>query len=197
MSNNKKYYFYSSNQLTIEQILSIVNRDYPSQIINYKQYNDEYIELSLLNNNSTIRFYSSDYCDDLDMNLTPYTFELHGDLTILLILFRELGILFYDDGYSTEVEYLDEIMDNKHYDAILRKYIVDCMIHYEIIKSENDINKKLYNNKHTFCNEYVYDEAKYKQINRITMKLRKKRINLIIEKIKEFIKNIFKTKKRG
>ena len=185
-----RYYFYNNRDLTIRQILSQVNRDYPIPIINSK-IGGNYISLSLHEHKSKIRIITSDDDNILSIDSVPLSFEVIGYMTILSILFNELGILFYDDNYIYEVEYFDEVNDNKYYDAVLRGYIVECMAHHGIIKSEDDINNKLYNNKGVFCNPYLLDKAKYVQIKRISSKLKRKQFTLIIEKIKMFFKNLF------
>lgn len=188
---NKKFYFYSSNFLTIESIVSIVNRNYPRNILNAFAYED-HIKLILDDSYTVLKLLPCDTKDSIKIYDIPFKFEIDGDdMRILAVLFSEVGLLFYDEDYKESIEFLDEEKDRRYYDILLREYITNCMIHYGVIKSMDDINEKLYGNSHRFYNEYEVDKAKYIQIKRIESELKKTKIAIFFNKIKRFFKKLF------
>lgn len=189
-----KYYFYQENLSPIKEIVLAINKHYPIPILNCEIYSQEYIKLSLLSHDSEIILKREDYEGDLFEWTIPAIFEINGDMTILSLLFNELGILFYDEAYKEEIKYLNEDIDFKYCDVIIRKYIIECMMHHGIIKSENDINSILYNNKEVFCNVFLLDKARFYQVRKIEKELKKKKNKLLLVKIKAFFSKLFTTK---
>ena len=107
-------------------------------------------------------------------------FEVIGDdFTILKYLFEKYGLIFYSDEYKELVEYLDEYGDFEYYDHIVRKHIVETMIHYGIVTDISVFGEK-------FFNPYIIHDANILRYKRMRRDLIWCKIKLFFKKILNF-----------
>ncbi len=135
-------------------------------------------EITLSYGNSKIKLLPKEG-DTFISTMEPFRcFEIIGDdLTIIKYLFEKYGLMFYSDEYKELVEYLDEEKDSDYYDQIIRKHIVETMVHYGIVSEIGVFGEK-------FFNPYTIHDAnilRYKRMRR----------DLLWCKIKLFFKKIF------
>ena len=107
-------------------------------------------------------------------------FEVIGeDFTILKYLFEKYGLMFYSDEYLELVEYLDEEKDFEYYDHIVRKHIVETMVHYGMVTEIGVFGEK-------FFNPYIIHDANILRYKRMRRDLLWCKIKLFFKKILNF-----------
>lgn len=166
---NKRFVFYKPkiniNILKNDNFIHMSTDSFSEEIV--LTYENSSIRLLSQNNNTYIT------------TLEPFgQFEIIGyDLSILKYLFEKYGLMFYSDEYVELVEYLDKEKDSVYYDQIIRKHIVETMVHYGIVTETGVFSGK-------FFNPYIIHDAnilRYKRMRR----------DLLWCKIKLFFKKIF------
>ena len=106
-------------------------------------------------------------------------------IEVLKYLFDEYGLMFYDGEYTDVVSFLDQDKDYKLYDAVLRNYTLECLLHYGIIDENDPLNNMLYN-------ESALEYAHIKRYRRMLLKLQWLKIKRFFLRLIVKIKNVFK-----
>lgn len=135
-------------------------------------------EITLSYGNSKIKLLPKEG-DTFITTMEPFRcFEVIGDdLTILKYLFEKYGLMFYSDEYKEMVEYLNDEKDFEYYNQIIKKHIVETMVHYGVVTDISVFGEN-------FFKPYIIHDAN-------VLRYKRMRRDLLWCKIKLFFKKIF------
>ena len=183
-----RYYFYALNPLSISNItdneLDIsVENSFSGEII--VKFGESAIKLLPKD--------GAEYISTLD-NLYLFEIVTPNDLSILRYLYVKYRLLFYDDEYVSIVNFLKKSNEPEIYDNTLREYVVDCMLHYGIVKDIKEINYDIMGDERVnFFNLYYVHMGMHIKLKRMRRELLFTKIKMcykgIVEKIKNIIRN--------
>lgn len=178
--SKKTFYFYT-NDVKIKEVLNDVKIKLSTDSFDTQielKYGDGGIILFPSNNTTFVtvleRFGKFQLIDE-------------NKIEVLKYLFDEYGLMFYDGEYTDVVSFLSEDGDSILYNAVLRNYVLDCLLHYGIINERHPLNKELYN-------ETAIEMAHIKRYRRMLLKLQWLKIKRFFLRLIVKIKNVFKGK---
>lgn len=184
-----RYFFYTLNPIKISDLsnneLTISVKDsFDSEII--VSYKNSSIKLVPDNGVSFISTMDEIKCFEI---LTP------EDLSVLKYLYIHNNVLFYDEGYKLNIEYLDPQKEEIIYNNTLREYISDCMLHFGIVKDIKEINKHIMGDERNhFFNTYYIHVGMRERLKRMRRELFLLRIKNFFNNIRNIIFKILKIK---
>ena len=182
-----RYYFYSLNPLSVSDIMDneldiSVKNSFNTEI--FIKFGDSVIKLTPND--------GAEYISTLD-KLHSFEIVTPDDLSILRYLYVKYGLLFYDDEYISIVNFLNKDKEPEIYDNTLREYIVDCMLHYGIVRDINEINRDIMGDERVnFFNLYYVHMGMHIKLKRMRRELLFTKIKIYFNGIKSKLKSIFR-----
>ena len=182
MINSNTITFFNAENKTINDIINASNNDL--YIIND---NEKYF---LVHKKSGSAILLPNKIEN-EVGDTPFNYlsvHIYEDIRILRYLFKYYNILFFDDAFESQVEFLDKIKDKKYWENERNLYSIELMMHYGVIRDIPEFEKTLNIKYKIFVDETLLEKTQLIQYKRLKTLLFKTKIKLFFKRIKLLFK---------